>query len=71
MKYEEELYDSRSSWLLSFILGGLVGAAIALLMAPKPGRQTRQDLLDLATDARGKEAKSQYAHLLRQNGKWT
>ena len=49
---EEEVYDARCSWLLSFILGGLVGAGIALLMAPKPGTQTREQIKEIAADAK-------------------
>ncbi|OPY68911.1 MAG: YtxH-like protein [Syntrophorhabdaceae bacterium PtaU1.Bin034] len=55
MKYEENEYGTNTgSWLLSFILGGLVGAAVALLVAPKSGRQTREHIKDLAEDAREK-----------------
>ncbi len=28
----------------AFLLGGLVGAAVALLTAPKPGKETREDV---------------------------
>ncbi len=53
MKYEETEFNSSSgSWLLSFILGGLIGAAVALLLAPKSGRQTREQIKDLAEDAK-------------------
>ncbi len=55
MKYEESDYRSSSaSWLLSFVLGGLVGAAVALLWAPKSGRQTREHIKDVAQDAKEK-----------------
>ncbi len=55
MRYEESDYESSSgSWLLTFILGGLIGAAVALLVAPKSGRQTREQLKDMAQDAREK-----------------
>ncbi len=55
MKYEESDYQSSSaSWLLSFVLGGLVGAAVALLWAPKSGRQTREQIKDMAQDAKEK-----------------
>ena len=37
---------------LSFILGGALGASLALLFAPDAGRKTRERLLDLAADAR-------------------
>jgi gas vesicle protein len=36
--------DSESSGFMAFILGGLTGAALALLYAPRSGRETR-DLL--------------------------
>jgi gas vesicle protein len=39
---------------LSFILGGLVGAGVALLMAPRSGRETRDKLSGLADDVKGK-----------------
>ncbi len=55
MKYEEGDYKSSSaSWLLSFVLGGLVGAAVALLWAPRSGRQTREQIKDFAGDAKEK-----------------
>ena len=57
MKYEEnEFSTSSGSWLLSFILGGLIGAAVALLVAPKSGRQTREQIKDIAEDAKEKAA---------------
>ncbi|MEW6162390.1 MAG: YtxH domain-containing protein [Nitrospirota bacterium] len=28
----------------AFLLGGVIGAAVALLYAPKPGRETRKDI---------------------------
>lgn len=34
--------------LMFFMLGGGIGAAIALLFAPKPGRELRQDIADAA-----------------------
>lgn len=55
MKYEETDYESSSgSWFLAFILGGLLGAAAALLLAPKSGRLTREQIKDIAQDAREK-----------------
>lgn len=36
--------SAASSVLLSFILGGLTGAALALLYAPRSGRETREML---------------------------
>lgn len=36
------------SRLMFFMLGGGIGAAIALLFAPKPGKELRQDIADAA-----------------------
>ena len=36
------------SVVVPFLVGGLVGAGIALLLAPKSGRETRADIKDLA-----------------------
>jgi len=38
--------SSTSGVLLSFIVGGLAGAAIAILFAPRAGRETREMLSD-------------------------
>ena len=37
--------NSGGSFAIGFIIGGLVGAAAALLFAPKKGSETRSDLL--------------------------
>jgi gas vesicle protein len=39
-------------WLLLFLFGGLVGAAAALVLAPKTGRQTRQRIREVALEAK-------------------
>lgn len=39
---------SRGTRLMYLMLGGSIGAAIALLFAPKPGRELRQDIADSA-----------------------
>jgi len=39
-----------SSVILSFFLGSLVGAAVALLLAPEPGRKTRRKIKEFAED---------------------
>jgi gas vesicle protein len=44
--------EGGSSALLSFLLGGIVGAAAAILLAPKSGRETRQDIKDFAEDVK-------------------
>jgi gas vesicle protein len=38
----------------AFLLGGLVGAAAALLLAPKSGKDTRRDIKDFAEDVKCK-----------------
>jgi gas vesicle protein len=40
------------SWLGAFVLGVTAGAAIALLTAPRTGRETRARLKDAARDLR-------------------
>ncbi len=40
----DERDSGTSSILLSFLLGGLTGAALALLYAPRSGRETREYL---------------------------
>jgi gas vesicle protein len=50
---EDEGYGS-GSILLSFLLGGLVGAGYALLLAPQSGRETRQKIKELSEDAKEK-----------------
>ena len=45
---------SGASVALSFILGGALGACLALLFAPESGRRTRERLRDLAADVRDK-----------------
>ncbi len=53
MAQEENGYGV-ASVLFSFFLGGLIGAGIALLAAPKPGRETRQKIKELAEEAKEK-----------------
>lgn len=49
----DEGYSS-GSMLLSFLLGGIVGAGLALLLAPQSGQETRQKIRDLAEDVKDK-----------------
>jgi len=37
--------DDTTKLVGTLLLGGLMGAAIALLLAPKSGRETREDIL--------------------------
>jgi gas vesicle protein len=50
---KEEGYSS-GSMFLSFLLGGVVGAGLALLLAPQSGSETRKKILDLAEDVKEK-----------------
>ncbi|MEJ2695777.1 MAG: YtxH domain-containing protein [Candidatus Sulfobium sp.] len=44
--------DNRATVLISFLIGGIVGAGMALLFAPQSGKRTRGKIVDLAEDAR-------------------
>jgi gas vesicle protein len=67
----DEGYSS-GSVLLSFLLGGVVGAGLALLFAPQSGRDTRQKIRDLADDVQEKsteyvkQAKEKAASLVEE-----
>ena len=43
---------SSGSVLLSFLLGGMVGAGLALLLAPQSGPETRKKIMDIADDVK-------------------
>jgi len=44
--------NNRSDFVAGFILGGLLGTALALLFAPRPGDEMRDRLLDSADEVR-------------------
>ena len=46
--------DAGLGFAVGFLLGGALGASLALLFAPEPGRQTRERLRDVAADVRDK-----------------
>lgn len=50
----EEHGFGTGSVLMSFILGGIVGAGIALFFAPKSGSETRQRIKDFAEEVKDK-----------------
>jgi len=54
MKEEPVTEKTYGSILATFLVGGLVGACVALLLAPKSGRELRRDIKDLASDTREK-----------------
>jgi gas vesicle protein len=45
---------STGSLLVSFLLGGMVGAGVALLLAPQSGIETRRKIRELADEAKEK-----------------
>ena len=44
--------DNTGTVLISFLIGGIIGAGVALLLAPQTGRKTRKQILDAADDVR-------------------
>ena len=52
--------SSTSGVLLSFVVGGLAGAALAVLFAPRAGRETRELIADRVKDGinRGRDLKN-------------
>jgi gas vesicle protein len=55
--------DNRGTLLISFLIGGVVGAGLALLFAPQSGKKTRGKIVDMAEDAR--DYASDYAKKLK------
>ncbi len=53
----EECNRGSGGMVLAFFIGGLVGAGVALLFAPQPGKETRQKIRELAEEAKGKAIK--------------
>jgi len=51
---KKEMGMQGRSVVVPFLVGGLVGAGIALLLAPKSGRETREDIKDLAVKSKEK-----------------
>ena len=51
---KEELITKEASMLVPFLVGGVVGAGVALLLAPKSGKELRDDIKDLASKTRDK-----------------
>jgi gas vesicle protein len=49
MDYDD---DTRISFMSGLILGAVIGASIALLTAPEPGRRTRRRLQRTASELR-------------------
>ncbi len=58
MKNEEGRH-STGCVVFAFLVGGLVGGVVALLLAPRAGEETRQKIKEMADEA--KEKTTQYA----------
>ena len=54
----EEKDYSIGSLVASFLLGGIVGAGIAILLAPQSGRETREKIKEYAEHVKEKAAES-------------
>jgi len=50
----EEKGFTASSILLAFVIGGIVGAGVAMLMSPQSGRELRQKIKELAANVKEK-----------------
>lgn len=48
------------SIFLPFLVGGTVGSIVGLLLAPKPGKEMRKQIRDLAEDSKHKVASAIY-----------
>ena len=55
---------SSACLLSAFVLGGIVGAGVALLLAPQSGTETRRKIEERADD--GKEKAADYAGTARE-----
>lgn len=51
MFYEDE--NTGAVVLVSFLAGSIVGAGLALLLAPQTGKKTRRQIANLAEDVKG------------------
>jgi len=50
MFYEDD--NTGAAILVSFLVGSIVGAGLALLFAPQTGKKTRRQIADLADDVK-------------------
>ena len=57
MREETENTDNGSNQLAWFLTGAIIGVTVALLYAPKSGKDTRQYLTDKSRDALGETGK--------------
>ncbi len=54
MKEELVTPIKQNSIVVPLLVGGIVGAALGLLLAPKPGHEIRKQIKDLAADTKEK-----------------
>ncbi len=54
MKDESTTPIKQNSVFVPFLVGGIVGAALGLLLAPKAGKEIRKQIRDLASDTKEK-----------------
>lgn len=59
MRHHDECGYSAGSVVLSFLLGGMVGAGMALLLAPQSGVETRRKIREFADEM--KDMATEYA----------
>ena len=59
---ETDMEDDYRKIAAAFLVGGLVGAAVALLYAPKSGRETRKDIAKTA-----RKIKKETVHLVEDD----
>lgn len=52
--HDEETGCNSGSLVLSFLLGGMVGAGLALLLAPQSGAETRRKIREMADEVKDK-----------------
>ncbi len=53
---KEEVTTKSINMIVPFLVGGVVGAGLALLFAPKPGKEMRHDVKRFATTAKDQVA---------------
>lgn len=58
MRNDQEEKGVALNFLAGMGLGALIGAATALLLAPKSGNETRQDIMNATEDMRSKASKA-------------
>ncbi|MEM8861381.1 MAG: YtxH domain-containing protein [Chloroflexota bacterium] len=70
MSEREHSESSFGAFLAGFIIGGLVGAAVALILAPQSGEDTRTQLVERSADWRNvvNENRQNWTNNLNQAG---